>query len=194
MLYLAHSDGHSLLGSDSPIIKRSQRADFTDAASLLQAASAIRDRAETDTAAARSRGHAEGLAEAKATARTMVAEELTAFAAAVDGYARARRDDVAEAAYAAVRAIIGEIDDKDLVGRLVDRTLARLPGNGPIAVTVAPEMLDLLAGRLTSDQVTVIADPTLGATGCHVRTSDGQVIASLSIQLDALAKRWGVAT
>jgi flagellar biosynthesis/type III secretory pathway protein FliH len=40
--------------------------------------------------------------------------------------------------------------------------------------------------------VAVLADSALGATDCIVRTSAGQVIASLSVQLGALAQRWGV--
>jgi flagellar biosynthesis/type III secretory pathway protein FliH len=39
----------------------------------------------------------------------------------------------------------------------------------------------------------IAEDPSLGSGDCVVRTSAGQVIASLSVQLESLAKRWGVA-
>ncbi|MGK6318103.1 FliH/SctL family protein [Sphingomonas sp. DT-204] len=192
--HLVHSDDRALLGSSRAVIKRAERIDFTDAVALLQAASAIRDQAAADAEHARATGHAEGLAEARAAVEEQLAEQIAGFASAVEQHAETRRADVAEAAHAAVRAVIGELDDETLVTRMVERTLARLPGEGPIAIAVAPTMADALATRLPElDHVTVTADPALGPTDCHMRTSTGQVIASLSVQLDALAKRWGVA-
>ncbi|WP_165356284.1 FliH/SctL family protein [Sphingosinicella sp. BN140058] len=192
--HLFHADKNSLLASDRAVIKRSDRKDFTDAAALLQAASAIRDEAVAATEAARREGHAQGLAEARDTIEAQLAEQIAGFAAALDGHEQARRSDIAEAAYAAVRAIVGEIADEELVPRMVERTLARLPAEGPVALFVAEALATKVSERLgTASHVVVSAEPGLGPTDCVVRTSAGQVIASLSVQLDSLAKRWGVA-
>ncbi|MFA6118024.1 MAG: FliH/SctL family protein [Sphingomonas sp.] len=191
--HLIHADDRALLASGTAVIKRAQRVDFTDAVALLQASAAIRDRASSDAENARAAGRAEGLAEATAAAGEHIAEQLADFAAAIERHEEARRAAVAEAAHAAVRAIVGEIDDETLVPLMVERTLARLPGEGPVTISVAPDMADRLAPRLADfTHVTIIADSTLYSTDCQLRTSAGQVIASLSVQLDALARRWGI--
>jgi len=175
------------------VIKRAERVDFSDAIALLHAAAAIREQAQADADAARLAGRAEGLAEATATADAHVAEQVAAFARAVEQHEQARRSDIAEAAHAAVRAIIGELDDDTILPCMVERTLARLPAEGPVSVAVAPAMAERLAARLEGlEHVAIVAEPALGPTDCVMRTSAGQVIASLSVQLDALAKRWGV--
>lgn len=191
--HLVHADAGTLLSSDTPVIKREQRTDFIDAAALLQAAAAIRDEASAAAEAARLAGRAEGLAEARATIEAGFAEQVAGFAAALDAHEQARRADIATAACAAVRTIIGTLDDETIVTRIVERTLARLPAEGPVAIQVAPEMAARLEQHLAElAHVAVSADPALGATDCIVRTSAGQVIASLSVQLGALAQRWGV--
>lgn len=192
--HLIHSDGATLLGSDTAVIKREQRTDFVDAAALLQAAAAIRAKASEDAEAARAEAREEGLAEARATVEAALAEQIASFAEAIDRHEQARRADVAAAALAAVRAILGTIDDETVATGIVERTLARLPGEGRVSVHLAPAMAEVVTPRLAGlPHVAVQPDPTLGATDCVLRTSAGQVIASLSVQLDALAKRWGVA-
>lgn len=191
--HLVHADAATLLASDRPVVKRAERVDFTDAVDLLRAAAAIREQALAETEAARREGHRQGFEAARGQAEEHLADRIAAFAAAIDRYEDARRGDIAAAAHAAVRAIVGELDDADLVPRVVERTLARLSGEGPVTVLVAPGLADPVAARLDGlAHVTVAADPGLDALDCVVRTSAGQVIASLSVQLDALAKRWGL--
>lgn len=192
--HLVHAGPAGLLGSDRAVIRADERTAFTDAVALLAAAGEIRDEAAASADSARQAARAEGLAEADAAVRELLAGEIAGFADAIERHAEARRADVAEAAYAAVRAILGEIDDAALVTRMVERTLARLPSEAPVTFAVAPEMATALANRLAGhEHVTVVADETLGPTDCHARTAQGGVIASLSVQLDALARRWGVA-
>jgi flagellar biosynthesis/type III secretory pathway protein FliH len=192
--HLVHADQNTLLASDRAVIKHAERIDFADAVALLHAAAAIREKTQADAKAVRSAGHAEGLAEARAAADDHVAEQISQFARALEQHEQARRSDIAEAAHAAVRAIIGELDDATILPRMVERTLARLPAEGPVSVAVAPAMAARLAERLAGmSHVAIVAEPALAPTDCVMRTSAGQVIASLSVQLDALAKRWGVA-
>jgi flagellar biosynthesis/type III secretory pathway protein FliH len=192
--HLVHADGAALLASDTAVIKRDQRVDFADAAALLQTASAIRDQASAAAEVARIEARAEGLAEARAAVEAALAEQIAGFAEAIEQHEAARRSEIAAVALAAVRAIVGALEDETLVTGIVERTLARLPAEGPILVQLAPSMADGLAARLADrSHVTVVADPALGPTDCVLRTSAGQVIASLSVQLAALAKRWGVA-
>lgn len=191
--HLVHADMALLVASDRPVIKRAERIDFTDAMDLLRAAAAIRDQAQDAAETARRTGYREGLDEARAGTDAHLAAQVAGFAAALDAHEQTRRQDIAEAAYAAVRAILGELDDAELLPRIVERTLAQLPGDEPVTVLVAPalaQQVSVRTGALT--HVAVEADPEMGPHDCVVRTHAGQVIASLSVQLDALAKRWGI--
>jgi flagellar biosynthesis/type III secretory pathway protein FliH len=177
------------------VIKRAERVDFADAAALLQAAAAIRDQALGETEAARREAQVQAMSDAQAEIDALVAEQVASFAAAIEAHEQARRSDIAEAAYAAVRAIVGELDDRELVPRMVERTLSRLPAEGPVTISVPGALAAAVSERLgEAAHVVVVADPGLGPIDCIVRTNAGQVIASLSVQLQSLAKRWGVAT
>lgn len=191
--HLVHSDDGALLASDRAVIKASEMAAFQEAVTLLQAAAAIRDRATAASEDSRRAGYAEGLAEARSGIAEHLAEQIADFAAALDQHEQLRRSDIAEAALAAVRAIVGELADEALVPRMVERTLARLPEGGPVKVMVAPALEAAVAARLGArTYVSLVPDAGLGPADCVIRTSAGQVIASLSVQLDTLAKRWGV--
>ncbi|MBB5710900.1 FliH/SctL family protein [Sphingomonas xinjiangensis] len=193
--HLVHADDATLLASDRAVIKRSERATFTDAVSLLREAGVIRMRTQADADAARDAARAEGLEEARAEVQALIAEQVAAFAEALERHEQSRRAEIAEAAFAAVRAIIGSFDNEIVAAGLVERTLAKLPASGPMTVFVAPPVATAVQDRVGDlSHVTLKADPDLGSHDCLVRTSTGQVIASLSIQLGSLAKRWGVAT
>ncbi len=183
-----------LLASRSAVIPASERVAFTDAVALLRAAQAIRARAEAEVARARDDARAEGLAEASAAVDALLADRIVAFAEAIDAHEAARRADIAAAALAALRAIVGTLEDERIVAGIVDQTLARLPEAAAVRLFVAPSLAAAIARRLERcEHVTVQADATLGQHDCVLRTAAGQVIASLSVQLDALARRWGVA-
>ncbi|MBO9623389.1 MAG: hypothetical protein J7500_11830 [Sphingomonas sp.] len=192
--HLIHTDGATLLGSDTPVIKCAERSDFRNAIALFQAAAAIRDQASAAVEAARLNARAEGLAEARAAVDAAFTEQIATFAEAIERHEIARRADIAAAALAAVHAILGTLEDETLIAGIVERTLARFPAEGLVTVQVAPATAEPLAAGLAGlSHVVVAADPALGSTDCVLRTSAGQVIASLSVQLDALAKRWGLA-
>jgi flagellar biosynthesis/type III secretory pathway protein FliH len=192
-LYLVHADDHVLLTSDRPVIKRADRQPLESAVAAFQDAAALRTRTAAAAEAARREGYEAGLAEARRDAAALIVEGLADVAASIAQHAEARRADIADAAFAATRAIIGDLDSEDVVGRIVDRTLARLDGDAPVTIDVSPAMADPLTQRLAaSPHVTIVADSTLGDTECRIRGAQGQIVASLAVQLDALAARWGI--
>jgi flagellar biosynthesis/type III secretory pathway protein FliH len=77
--------------------------------------------------------------------------------------------------------------------RVVDRTLARLDTETPVTIDVAPALAgDLRAHLAALTHVSITQNPDLGPTDCHIMTASGRIIASLSVQFDALAARWGL--
>jgi flagellar biosynthesis/type III secretory pathway protein FliH len=191
--HLAYADGGAVLDSSRPIIKAHERSAFSDAIKLLTETSQLRDRANADADTARQSARSEGLAEAKIEASQAIAVGLADVAAAIDAHAQARRADIAEAAFAAARAIIGELEESDAMRGVVERTLARLDPDMPVTIDVAPVLASALRPHLaTLGHVTVTENADLGPTDCHIMTASGRIIASLSVQFDALASRWGL--
>lgn len=191
--HLACASDSLLLSSDRAVIKRRDRVAFADALTLLKEAAALNERAQSAAAEARDAARMEGLAEGRDTARQTLTSGLADIAQAIEAHAETRRADIAEAAFAAARAIVGLLDDTDVMQRIIDRTIARLDGDKPIAVEVAPELIDALAAHLAGNRhVVVRANAEFGPTDCRIRAAQGQIVASLSVQFDALAARWGV--
>lgn len=191
--HLVLADDNALLTSDRPVIKRSDRVNFSDALALLHETTALRDRARDEADNARNAARLEGLTEARLASHEAMATGLTEIARAIDTHAEGRRADIAGAAFAAARAIIGDMDDTDVMQRIVDRTLARLDGDKPVTIEVAPALVAALAEHTARlDHVTVSENRDFGPTDCHIHSAQGQIVASLSIQFDALAARWGL--
>ncbi|WP_084581888.1 FliH/SctL family protein [Sphingomonas azotifigens] len=192
--HLVHADDAALLFSERAVIKREERQSFADAVALLGAVREAQARAVQAANDAREEAYSTALHGARADIEELLAREIAQFSKAIDLQEQACRAEIADAALAAVHAVLGELDDATLVPALVARALDRLQPQGAVIVAVAPEMADKVAARLVDlAEVTILPDPALGAHDCAIRTEQGQVIASLSVQLETLAKRWGVA-
>jgi flagellar biosynthesis/type III secretory pathway protein FliH len=192
--HLVHADDAALLFSERAVIKRDERQSFSDAVALLGAVREAQARAAQAANASREAAYSAALGSAKAEIDDLLAREIARFSAAIDLQEQARRSEIADAALAAVHAVLGELDDATLVPALVARALDRLQPQGAVIVAVAPDMADKVAARLEAlTEVSILPDPAFGAHDCAIRTEQGQVIASLSVQLETLAKRWGVA-
>ncbi|KTF67776.1 MULTISPECIES: FliH/SctL family protein [unclassified Sphingomonas] len=192
--HLVHADDAALLFSERAVIKRDERQSFSDAVALLGAVREAQAKAVQAADIAREEAYSTALSGARTDIDDLLAREIAQFAAAIEAQEQARRSEIAEAALAAVHAVLGELDDATLVPALVARALDRLHPQGAVIVAVAPDLAEKVAARLAAlTEVTILADPGLGAHDCAIRTEQGQVIASLSVQLETLAKRWGVA-
>lgn len=192
--HLVHADDAALLFSERTVIKRDERQSFSDAVALLGAVREAQAKAVQAADIAREEAYSTALSGARTDIDDLLTREIAQFAAAIAAQEQARRSEIAEAALAAVHAVLGELDDATLVPALVARALDRLQPQGAVIVAVVPDMAEKVAARLAAlTEVTILPDPALGAHDCAIRTEQGQVIASLSVQLDTLAKRWGVA-
>jgi flagellar biosynthesis/type III secretory pathway protein FliH len=191
--HLAYVDDGVLLDSSRPVVKAYERTAFADAVSVLVETRYLRERAQADAEAARNDGRRAGLDEAKAESRHAIAAGLADIARNIDAHAESRRADIAEAAFAAAHAIVGELDKSEAMRRVVDRTLARLDTETPVTIDVAPVLAAELRTHVAAlNHVSITENPDLGPTDCHIVTASGRIIASLSVQFDALAARWGL--
>lgn len=176
--------------SDSALIKRSERQDYETAAALLSAASKIR----ADSANAATLAHSEAYADAAEAARAEFTHSLNTqlqnFSVDLERDKEARRTDIADAAFAAIKAILGEIGNAEMMQAMVAKTLSNLEKQEVLSVHVSPVISAAIAPL---NGIEIISDPAFGPYDCRVVTAESRIIASLSVQLDTIAKRWGIA-
>jgi flagellar biosynthesis/type III secretory pathway protein FliH len=181
------------IASQSPLIKARDVPAFTAAAALLREARRIAADAEAADAEARRAGYGAGLAEGLAEAERLIAAEAGKFAEAIEAIRKDYTAHIAEAAYAATVAIIGELDDVETVSRIVALQLARQDDSANLQLILSPSVHTELTAKLGENSaVTILADPALAPTDCHVISGQGRIIASLSLQLQMLRERWGL--
>jgi flagellar biosynthesis/type III secretory pathway protein FliH len=160
---------------------------------LLREAKRIAAEAEAADTEARRRGYDAGLAQGLAEAERLVAAEAGKFADAIEAIRVEYAAHVADAAFAATTAIIGELNDEDIVARIVALQLARQDENASLQLIVSPSVHAQLQAKLeTISGMTILSDPALAPTDCHVMNGQGRIIASLSLQLQMLRERWGL--
>jgi flagellar biosynthesis/type III secretory pathway protein FliH len=191
MSYFLLADGNAHnAGSSTPLIKKAEREAFANAATLLRRVHSIASDTDATIDAARQEAVQTGYAAGLAAAQHELAEAMRGFADAIARIEEYHTAQVAEAAYAATVAIIGELDDGPLVARLVSQVLASQKEQTGLAIHVAPWLQPKLEGQL--GELPVVANPELGSTDCHVITANGRIIASLPVQLAVLRDRWGL--
>jgi flagellar biosynthesis/type III secretory pathway protein FliH len=186
-------NGH-MVGATSPLIKKAEREAFVDATSLLRRANAIGAEVDASAETARLRAAQQGYAEGAAMAEVELETARRHFADATAQIEEHYAQQVAEAAYAATVAIIGELEDDQLVRNLVSQVLAKQKQAHGLSVHVSPELQPPLGGLFDTEDgsIAVVANPDLGPTECHIMTANGRIIASLPVQLAVLRERWGL--
>lgn len=193
MTFALHAGGR-VVTAGSALLKARDRQAFDDALSLLEEARVIRDAAQAEADRARAAAVAEGREAGLAQIRGHLATAVTEFGARIDDELVARRADIADAALAATRAIVGSFDEAEVTARIALRAIDRIGTDDEIVITAAPTMVEAVRDKLSDRaSVTVRADPQAAPLDCVLHTGSGRIIASLSLQLDELAARWGVA-
>lgn len=191
--HIFHVSGHAAIGPTSPLIKASERSEFTNAVALLGAITALRTDAETNAKIRAETGYQEGMARGYAEAQEQIAKLIEDMATRFEAICEERRADVADAALAATKAIIGSLDDVDVAKRLVNQALARIDNGGALTIEVAPAMHAQIAAHVAHlDHVKVEAVEGLGPLDCVFQTKTGRILAGLDLQIAALGDRWGV--
>ncbi len=180
-------------GSGTSLIKAKDRQDFETVVALLSETRRLNESSKAEIATlhetAEARGYEEGLAKATAEFDSRLAELALQF----DAFREERRDDIAAAAFAAVKAIIGDLDDERVIIGLVDASLSRRDSEAPVTIEVAPAMVESLQAHLADrTYVSVRANDAFGPYDCGLLTPQGRIVADLDVQLGALSDRWGV--
>ncbi|NJM50051.1 MAG: hypothetical protein HC843_03520 [Sphingomonadales bacterium] len=184
----------SFTGTGNGVLKASDRQDFDSAADLL---ADIRDRAAEQQAVlekARQDAYDDALEEARAMLTQSLAHNAEDFARQIKAIEARLSASVAEAALAAATSIIGDMPKQAVTEHIARKLLQSYSGDGPVRLHLSPANAANLAERIEpSGGVNFIADPALGDTDCHLADGKRTIVADLSVQLSAIAEKWGVA-
>ena len=193
--HLLYSDSHSLLASDTPVVKARERQPLADAIALLDRLRAEAVRRESAAAAVEAEARERGRSEGFETGRREFAEAVARLSAQADAHRRLEEEEIASLALAALRQIAGELGDAAMMQGVALRAARAVVPQGPVTVEVAPAIApEVEAGlaRIEGDAaIAVRADPLLGERQCRITGPDSRIIADLDRQLDELAERWG---
>lgn len=191
--HLLIGDTAALLGGTSARIAAQERDAFADAHALLARATDQAARVEEEVAAARAEGARQGWQDAADRASAEIAARVGELAGALADEAAQRRREIAEAAFAGARAIIGALDPDDAGVRLAVHALTQVPADEQVVVACAPALAAPLEAALAGRTgVTVQARADLAPLQVELLSGSGRVVAGLDVQLAALAERWGV--
>lgn len=191
--HIFNAGNQTMIGTDMPLIKASERAEFTRAVELLQVITDLCAAAEAEAKERTEIGYQEGIARGYAEAQGQVAKLVEDIAERFEVICEERRADVADAALAATKAIIGALDDTDVAKRIINQALARIDNGGALTIEVAPAMQPEIAAHIAHlTHVKVEAVEGLGTLECVFQTKTGRILAGLNLQISALGDRWGI--
>jgi type III secretion protein L len=181
---------------DSKILKRDEHAFIIEGQRILDAArheaTLIRQQAIADAETKRQEGFQQGQEEGKA----QIAEHIVECMGQSAAYFSKVEDVMVDLVMRAVRSVIGEMNQHDLIEKIVRRALESTRNENHVTVRVSPAQADWLKSRLSNIMQTfpkiqfldVQADSRLPENGCVLETEIGVVDATLETQLKAIEK------
>jgi type III secretion protein L len=195
--HLIHADGRSLLASDRPLLRGSERPPVEEAVTLLRAVREWHDRQRDTLAEARARAATEGRQVGEEEGRAAFATAIADLTEQAQADAARREEDIAALALAALRQMIGTLPDGDKMAGVARRAVETLGSRGPILVEVSPAMLPHIerafADRPSSVEISARARSGLTDDQCRLTAPDGRIVADVGVQIQSFATRWEVA-
>lgn len=178
------------------VLKKQEHAFLLEGQRIIEAAqheaALIRKEAEAEFEKKRQEGFHKGQEEGKAEIAERIVECMGQSAA----YFSKVEDVMVDLVMRAVRTVIGEMSQRDVVERVVRRALESTRNESHVTVRVAPNQADWLKLRINAIVQTfpkiqfldVQSDSRLPENGCILETEIGVVDATLETQLKAIEK------
>ena len=188
------NEGSVRPAAGTKIIKAEEYGLFLKADALLDAAekkaAETQKKAEEAYERKREEGYRDGLEEGKLEHAEKMMETILSSVEFIEGI----EDTLVSVVNQAIRKIIGDMDDKERIVRIVRNALNSVRGQQNVTVRVAPAdeeivaqaLSALTAGSSGSAFLTIVADARLPRNSCILESELGVVDASLETQLKAL--------
>lgn len=194
MLYL--KEGTFGVDSGSKILKADVYGAYLKAEEIIalardKAAGIIRDSRKAYEAE-KKRGYDEGMEAGNQKISEIMIESAVR---SVENFSEFEND-VIQVVGDALRKILGEIDAKELISKVVKNALATVRNQKKVTILVNPldaevvhdQISELLATYPAINTIDILTDPRVSAGGCKLETEMGVVDATLEVQLEAIKK------
>jgi type III secretion protein L len=187
-------DRQRLAAAEGPIIPHEQFSAMLNARQLVaeaeRYAQALRAQADSELAAARARGHAQGMEAARSEFAASVVEATARLESAYIGL-EAR---IANTVMDALQRILGEVGEAERMRSIISRALAAVAHDKPVRLIVAAADFDTARRELAAlrheyprvDVVELQKSAQAEPGSCVLESEYGRVDASLSTQLAAV--------
>lgn len=194
MLYI--KEGTFDIDPSTKVVKAEDYSAYLKAQEIIdlanQKAAGIEEDARKAFEEEKKRGYEEGMEEGSQKMSELMIESIAKSVQNFEDF----ENDVIQVVDDAIRKILGELDDKELIGRIVRNALGMVRDQKRVTVivnpseldTVRPQLSDLLAQYPSINVIDITSDPRVKAGGCKLETEMGVVDASLDTQLDAIKK------
>lgn len=182
--------------SDKKIIKASDYVEYVNAQDLLIKAKVEAEHIIKEAKAAyeqeQQRGYEDGLIEGKLS----ISEQMMENVAKTVDYFASIEDKIVETVIIALKKIIGEMNEKELIVGIVKNALALVRMQKQVTLRVCPTQKEMIQAELSNiiaefpgiSFLDVVSDIRLKEGGCILETDIGVVDASIDTQLDAIKR------
>lgn len=182
------------LNGKSRLLKAADYLSYESANQVMQLAreraEAIAKQAEEERERERQKGYEEG----QLQARKEQLEQAILLAARTVEYFSSIEKQVTDIVVTAVRRVLGEFDDVDLVVKAVKNVLHTIGGEKQLSLRVASAQADAVKARVSEILsaypaiafIEVVGDNRLSATDCILESELGVVEASVEVQVQSL--------
>ncbi len=178
------------------IIRAREYAVLTEASAIIEEArreaARLLEEAKAAAHAMREEGYRRGVREGQ----QKIAEKMLETVQRTVDYVASSEETICNLVINAVRRVIGEFDNRDLVVRIVRHALAMVRSQKRVVVKVAPQEREVVQKRIEDimtqfpgiEFIEVTSDPRLPAGSCILESEMGIVDASIEVQLQAIQR------
>jgi type III secretion protein L len=183
-----------ILSPNKKVLKAQEYLTFVEASELINSARKeaehIISEAHKTVEALRERGYQEGLLEGK----QKIAEKMFETVQKTVDYLASSEEMLCDIVIDAVRRVIGEFNDRELVIRIVRNAMAVVRSQKHVAIKVSPQDVEVVKAEVDGlmlqfpavEFIEVVPDVRLSPKSCILESEMGIVDASVEVQLKAL--------
>ncbi len=182
------------LEPDRKIVRADEYSAYVDAQAIIAAAREEAERIRIDAQAEYERQKQKGYEDGLFDGQQMIAEKMLDTVEKAVDYLSGLETKVVEIVLKALRKILGEVNQQDVIVQVVRNAMAVARTQPQVTLRTCPEEADtvrerlgeILAGYPGISNVDVVADKRLQRGGCILETEMGVVDASVEVQLEAI--------
>ena len=194
MLHLKNTEFDLL--PEQNLIKSSEYAAFAKAEDIIALAESKAKRIEDEAKQAyedeKVRGHQEGMAEGKEKMTEHMIRYVQKTVEQLEHY----EDTVVDMVMSAMKQVLGDMDDKDVITRVVNKALNLVKSQPKVVLRVCPAQVEMVEDQLKAilkqypsiEFIDIQRDDRLSAGDCILETDIGVIDARLDLQLDSIKK------